>query len=201
MSRRSDVQELLKAARVDRGALGKIFEEAGPGERVEILESIDGRAQAKLWQAAADGVVTIDEMVPRQLGPLVPVVFHGKNSLPAFTRFQKCFCRPSDNAPPDQLWGYNYQPVRWLAPLTGPGYFVAYDEQSPIGSVAVDYRRIPTDRPEQWPELHDNRYRLSRFIFNGLVDYLRRISEHLLIGRATRGEKELNNYFLLCRED
>ena len=201
MSRLTDIQELLRAPRVDRGALGKLFEEAGPGERIEILESIDGRAQAALWKAAAGGPVTIEEMVPRELGPLVPVVFHGKNSLPAFTRFQKCFCRPSQDGPTDQLWGYNYQPTRWLAPLTGPGYFVAYDSSSPIGSVAVDYRRIPTERPSSWPELHDNRYRLSRFIFNGMIDYMRRISEHLLIGRATRGEKELANYFLLSRED
>ncbi len=201
MSRLTDIQELLRAPRVDRGAVGKLFEEAGPGERIEILECIDGRAQARLWQAAAGSPVTIEEMVPRELGPLVPVVFHGKNSLPAFTRFQKCFCRPSQDGPTDQLWGYNYQPTRWLASLTGPGYFVAYDSSSPIGSVAVDYRRIPSERPSSWPELHDNRYRLSRFIFNGMIDYMRRISEHLLIGRATRGEKELDNYFLLSRED
>ena len=68
-------------------------------------------------------------------------------------------------------------------------------------SVAVDYRRIPRERPAGWPEIHDNRYRLSRFIFNGMVDYLRPVSEHLLIGRATRGSKELDNYFLLCREE
>ncbi len=201
MSRLTDIQELSRAPRVDRGAVGKLFEEAGPGERIEILESIDGRAQAKLWKAAAGGPVTIEEMVPRELGPLVPVVFHGKNSLPAFSRFQKCFCRPSPDGPSDELWGYNYQPTRWLAALTGPGYFVAYDSSSPFGSVAVDYRRIPSERPADWPELHDNRYRLSRFIFNGMIDYLRRISEHLLIGRATRAKKELDNYFLLCRED
>ena len=55
MSRLTDVQELLRAPRVDRGAVGKLFEEAGPGERVEILESIDGRAQAKLWKAGEPG--------------------------------------------------------------------------------------------------------------------------------------------------
>ncbi len=48
MSRLTDIQELLRAPRVDRGAVGKLFEEAGPGERIEILECIDGRAQARL---------------------------------------------------------------------------------------------------------------------------------------------------------
>jgi len=200
MSRLTEVQELLGVSRVEREAIAKLFEEASPAERIEILHSIDGRGQANLWKAAAGGAVTIEEMVPREVGPLVPVVFHGKNSLPTFTRFQKCFCRPSEGGPTDQLWGYNYQPARWLAPLTGPGYFVAYDVQSAFGSVAVDYRQIPTERPASWPELHDNQYRLSRFIFNGMVDYMRRISDHLLIGRATRANKELDNYFLLCRE-
>ena len=78
---------------------------------------------------------------------------------------------------------------------------MAYNSDSPLGTVAVDYRRVPLARPEQWPEVHDNSYRLSRFIYNGMVDYLRRISTHLLIGRATKGEKSLPNYFLLCRED
>jgi len=201
MSRKTDLRELLSTAQVDLGAMGKLFEEASPAERVALLETVSGPAQARLWRAALGGVVRIDEMVPRELGPLVPVIFHGKNSLPAFSRFQKRFCRPSQDAPPNELWGYNDQPTRWLGTLTGPGYFVASDSQSPIGSVAVDYRRIPTARPTAWPELHDNRYRLSRFIFHELVDYLRRVSKHVLIGRATRHEQELNNYFILCRED
>ena len=197
----AQLQGLLRDARVDREAVAKLFEEASPSERVTLTGSIDGRGQAKLWEAAVPGTISIDDMVPRSVGPLVPVIFHGKNSLAAFTRFQKRFCRPAEGGASDELWGYNYQPTRWLAPLTGPGYFVAYDSSSPLGSVAVDYRQIPSGRPAEWPEIHDNRYRLSRFIYNGMVDYLRRISEHLLIGRATRGEKQLPNYFLLCRED
>jgi hypothetical protein len=200
VSRTDECLELLRGPEPDREAISKLFEEAPPVERVEILRAIDGRGQAKLWESARGRKVSIQEMVPRDTGPLTPVVFHGKNSLPAFSHFQKCFCRP-EATEADELWGYNYQPTRWLGRLTGPGYFVAYDSDSPVGSVAVDYRRVPTARPETWPEIHDNTYRLSRFIFNGMVDYLRRISEHLLIGRATRGDREMDNYFLLCRED
>jgi hypothetical protein len=144
--------EQLGAPALDRERFAKAFEEASPAERVEILESIDGRRQAKIWDAAQGGHVSIAEMVPPELGPLVPVIFHGKNSLPAFSRFQKRFCRPSVDHETDELWGYNYQPTRWLAPLTGPGYFTAHDTESPIGSVAVDYRRIPDGRPQEWPE-------------------------------------------------
>ncbi|MDG2306221.1 MAG: hypothetical protein P8R42_16530 [Candidatus Binatia bacterium] len=175
------------------------FEEASPPDRVAITESIDGKTQARLWDACEGRSMTIAEMVPPDLGPLQPIIFHGKNSLPMFTNFQKRFCRANEGS--DELWGYNYQPVQWLAPLTGPGYFVAYDSPEGPGGVAVDYTRVPTAKPEEWPDIHDNTYRLSRFIYNGMIDYLRRVSDHLLIGRATKAGKDLPNYFLLCRED
>ncbi len=202
MSRLTRIYDLLRAPKLDREALAETFEAASPAERVEIIESLGGRAtQEKIWEAAAGGKVTIEEMVPKSLGPLRPVIFHGKNSLPAFTRFQKRFCRPAAGIERDELWGYNYQPTQWLAPLTGPGYFVAYDSPNGLGSVAIDYTKIPPAKPAEWPEIVDNSYRLSRFIYNGTIDYLRRVSQHLLIGRATRAGKPMPNYFLLCRED
>ena len=199
MSPQTECREMLRPDEVAREPFARAFEAAPPAERVAIVEAIDGRGQAKLWRAALGQAVSIEEMVPRDLGPLRPVIFHGKNSLPVLTRFQKRLCRPAPGVDRDELWGFNFQPTAWLAQLTGPGYFVAYDPPGGIGAVAVDYRRIPTGRPADWPELHDNTYRLSRFIYNGMVDYLRRVSRHLLIGRATRGEKELPIYFLLCR--
>jgi hypothetical protein len=201
MTIETEIQSLLDAPRLDVERLAESFEKAGHAERVAVTESIDARGQALLWDAAEGRRVTISEMVPRSLGPLVPVTFWGKNSLPRFSRFQKRFCRPSAEIDRDELWGFNYQPTRWLRPLTGPGYFVAVDSRDPLGSIEIDYRKIPSARPEGWPEIRDNDYRLSRFIYRGLVDYLRRVSEHLLIGRATRGGKALPNYFLLCRED
>ncbi len=201
MSDIENIARALQATLVNREDLAKVIEEVSSDQRIAMMESIDGSGQAKIWNACEGHGVSIQDLVPASLGPLKPVIFHGKNSLPAFTRFQKRFCRPSADESADVLWGYNYQPATWLAPLTGPGYFVAYDSESPLGGVAIDYRRVPHARPSDWPEIHDNKYRLSRFIYNGMVDYLRRVSEHVYIGRATRAEKELPNYFLLCRED
>jgi hypothetical protein len=201
MDRNGETLALIAKDHVDLAAFAERFEAAPHGERVRMTEAIDGRGQAKLWEASAGRAVRIAEMVPASLGPLRPVIFHGKNSLPVFTRFQKRFCRPAAGVARDELWGYNYQPVGWLAPLTGPGYFVAYDTPDAPGGVAVDYTRTPPAKPPEWPEIHDNTYRLSRFIYNGTIDYLRRVSEHLLIGRATRGGHDMPNWFLLCRED
>lgn len=198
MSQIAATLDALTASNLDREEAAGRFEEASPHDRVAITESIDAKTQARIWDACEGRSVTTAEMVPPDFGARRPIIFHGKNSLPMFTRFQKRFCRSDDGA---ELWGYNYQPVGWLAPLTGPGYFVAYDSPEGPGGVAVDYTRIPTGRPDEWPEIHDNTYRLSRFIYNGMIDYLRRVSPHLLIGRATKGGKDMPNYFLLCRED
>ncbi len=198
MSQISATLDALTIPQIDRDEAAGRFEEAAPRDRIEITESIDGKTQARLWEACEGHAATIEEMVPADMGALRPVTYHGKNSLPMFTHFQKRFCRSDDG---QELWGYNYQPTTWLAPLTGPGYFVAYDSPDGPGGVAVDYTRIPTGKPQEWPEIHDNTYRLSRFIYNGMIDYLRRVSEHLLIGRATKDGQNLPNYFLLCRED
>jgi hypothetical protein len=40
----------------------------------------------------------------------------------------------------------------------------------------------------------------SRFVYRDMVDYPRRVSQHVLIGRATRYDNKLPNYFILCRE-
>ena len=41
---------------------------------------------------------------------------------------------------------------------------------------------------------------LSRLVYANMVDYLRRVSKHVLIGRAYKDGKEMPNWFLLCRE-
>ena len=42
---------------------------------------------------------------------------------------------------------------------------------------------------------------LQRFIYMGTRDFMRRVSEHVSIGAAYKGEKPLDHYFTLCRED
>lgn len=199
MSAQDDCLAILGQPSLDLDAFARAFESAPHEQRVRITEAIGRAGQEKLWAATRGRAVSIAEMVPPDTGPLREVIFHGKNSLPAFTRFQKRFCRPAADVARDELWGYNHQS---LTPLTGPGYFVAYDSPgNGFGDVAIDYTRIPPGRPGTWPEIHDNTYRLSRFIYNGTIDYMRRVSSHLLIGRATRAGSEMPNWFLLCRED
>jgi len=191
------LRALLGAERLDREAIAALLDGVGHFERMEAITSLGGPTlQGRLWAAVAGGPpVTQADLVPPDAPPLREVIYHGKNSLPAFTLFQKRFCRPAKGQPDEQLWGYNHQSLAWL---TGPGYFVVHREGD--APAAIDYRLVPPGHPPNWPEVKPNDVGFSRFVYRNMVDYLRRVSQHVLIGRATRYGKELPNYFILCRE-
>jgi hypothetical protein len=186
--------ELLGAETPNAAEIASFLDGLTHDGRMEAMASLSGPAvQRKLWDTAANAprVGTTDLVAPD--APVRrEVIFHGKNSLPAFTFFQKRFLRPRAGA--DTLWGYNHQSLAWL---TGPGYFVVHDE--PRGA-AIDYREVPPEAVAGWPAVKPNSAGLSRFVYKDMVDYLRRVSKHVLIGRATKHGKDLENYFALCRE-
>ena len=168
--------------------------------QIAALDELGGRrAQQRLWEAAAyNGPVTTADLVATSHTAMRPVVFHGRNSLPAFTRFKKICVRPPTGTPGDVLWGYNDTPIR---PAIGPGYYVVHDTPgTPLGASAFDYTQLPASRPPSWPEIRPNEQGLSRFIYNGTVDYMRRVSRDVFIGAATRSGNELGSYFVLVRE-
>ena len=169
-----------------------------PEQKRLAIDRMGGRKrQARLWDLGEAGpAITMESLIPKDGEPLKPVIFHGKNSLlPPFTRFQKRMCRTSDG---EALLGYNHG---WTGIFTGPGYFVVRDsEPDEIGPVAIDYTRVPTEKPTSWPTIRSNSFMLSRFVYYGMVDCLRELADGVLIGRAVRGGKITPNYFILSRE-
>lgn len=169
-------------------------------ERVEAVRSL-GRAEQRRLYAAVDGFrpVALEDLVPPSVADFTPVRHHGRNTLPAFTHFEKRFCRPrgADPRKPESLYGFNFQA---LSPLTGPGYFVAVPSPG-RPEVWVDYRRVPPEHPEGWPEIRPNERGLSRFVYGFMVDTLRGVSEHVSIGSAARNGRDLGSWFVLCRQD
>ncbi len=162
--------------------------------RIDTIVGLGRRQLAALFEAAAaNRPVQFTDMVPADVPSLTAVIHEGKNSLGVFTRFQKRFCRPPGGTT-DQLWGYNEQSMRTF---TGPGYFVFHQVES--GELAVDYRKLPPEKPPGWPTILPNSARLSRFIYNGTVDVLRHVSQHVTIGRAYRRSGPMNAWFALVR--
>ena len=173
-------------------------------DRRAAVDALGRGDQRQLYRKAADAPpIDLEHFVPDEIGEVDPVTHLGKNTLPlpsSHRRFQKRFCRPDDQSA--RLFGYNEAPSRGLI---GPGYFVALTtEEVPAwqlrGGVVIDYYQVP-DGPvvEGWPQVVPNTQGLQRFVYNGTRDFMRRVSDHVSIGAAYKGEKALDHYFILCR--
>ena len=116
---------------------------------------------------------------------------------PPHKNFEKRFCRPEDDSDP-VLWGYNEGSSR---PLVGPGYFICRSTAGDSrGDVVVDYYQVPPSRPATWPPIERNEDGVSRMVYGHMQDFLRRVSDHVTIGRAYKHDRETPNCFTLCRE-
>lgn len=189
----------LRAAVVKPLEIARFLDGLAGADRIRAVRGLGRAEQRRLYQAV-DGVAAVGlaDLVPSSTPDLVPVRHYGRNTLPLFRLFEKRFARPrgEDPSAPKRLIGFNFQA---MAPLTGPGYFVAYGDPS-RREVRIDYREVPTQAPPGWPPLRGNDRGLGRLVYGGMVDTLRRVSEHVTIGSAARGGKDLGSWFVLCRE-
>lgn len=173
------------------------------GRLAQVLGS--PRAMQPRLFALASPEIDLSFFVPSSVPADRPVIHHGWNSLPlpAFgRRFQKPMVRHS--AHPARLYGYN---VSSFGPLIGPGYFLhtgtghvpGWAER---GGTVVDYFQVP-DHPvvPGWPKVVPNSRGLQVFVYHKTRDFMRRVSRHVSIGAAWRGDKMLGAFFLLVRED
>lgn len=173
------------------------------GRLAQVLGS--PRAMLPRLFALASPEIDLSFFVPTSVPDGQPVVHHGWNSLPlpAFgRRFQKPMVRHP--ARPERLYGYNVSP---FGPLIGPGYFLhtgtghvpGWAER---GGTVVDYFQVP-DHPvvRGWPRVVPNSRGLQVFVYHKTRDFMRRVSRHVSIGAAWRGDRMLGAFFLLVRED
>jgi len=188
----------LISPNLDLPRLSKVLDELGHSGRLWSIHHWTRGDMATLWEATKGmHPLTLDDFVPPSIEPLVEVIHHGKNSLPAYSFFQKRFCRPKDPETKDMLVGFNHQ--FWEA-VTGPGYFVAHPSADP-GDVDIDYTMLPKERPEAWPPIKPNSAGLGRLVYYGMVDVMHGISSHVSIGRARKKDGWLDAWFVLVRED
>ena len=69
------------------------------------------------------------------------------------------------------------------------------------GEIDIDYRTLPPGRCPSWPEILPNSARLGRFVWVGMVDRMRGISNNVSIGRAYKGGRAMDAWFVLVRRD
>lgn len=199
-----DAAEALRGVVVDVASpvarLTDLLDALSHAERVELVRSLDRRSQRGLYErAAGHAELRLADLVPAGRGALETVRHLGLNTLPAFRVFEKRFCRPAgeDADAPAALAGFNFQAMQ---PVTGPGYFVAVEDEA-TREILIDYRRLPDTVPSGWPAIRSNERGLARFVYGFMVDRLRRVSEHVTIGSAARKGRELGSWFVLTRDD
>jgi len=199
-----DLRALVTDPTSSIDAIGAALDALSPEERLTAGRSL-GRHHQRVLFAKAQGTraLTLLDFVPEHVAPQTSVRHLGCNTLPlphSLRFFEKRFCRPSDGSP--RLFGYNEGVFR---PFIGPGYFVAKPSAAPgwreRGAVVVDYFEVP-DGPvaEGWPRVVSNSHGLQFFVYRHTRDFMRRVSAHVTIGAAYKGEKALDHYFVLVRE-
>jgi hypothetical protein len=206
----ADLSELLRGTQTTIAEISAHLDALEPEARLAESSSLSGRQQRRLWELAADAPrLDLAHFVPRSLGALRPVHHAGRNTIPSpryFQVFEKRFCRP--RAESSRLFGYNSS----NATFVHPGYFVAYSTAGrrpgwpERGSVVIDYHLVPDDDvPSEWPPVVANDVGLQRFVYHRTRDFMRRVSSHVSIGRASRedgsGDVEMDFWFTLCRQD
>lgn len=189
--------DLFFDPKVDLPRFRAMLDTLGHQARRRALQSLSPKQLSALFEAAKDGeALELDFLVPAGTDAMTEVIHHGRNSLPLFHHFQKRFVRPDGEGSSEEVWGLNHSST---SPFTGPGYFVA--RKSDNGELVVDYTALPPRKPRNWPEIIPNSDRLGRFVWVGMKDYLRKVSEHASIGRAFKNGQPMNAWFVLCRED
>jgi hypothetical protein len=186
-------------------AIGRYLDDLSPEERLAETRTLNRSDQRRLYQKAEKSeLITLEHFVPAGIAPLEPVHHDGRNTLPlpaSLRLFQKRFCKPEDGSA--RLFGYNQSP--FLRPI-GPGFFVAMPTKGneaweARGGVVIDYFQVPDGRVASgWPDVIPNTRGLQTFVYNGTRDYMRKVSKHVSIGAAYKGEKALDHYFILCRD-
>ena len=173
-------------------------------DRVAAVRTLGKLEQRSLWEAV-DGFrpVTLADIVPRTVESNREVRHFGKNSLALFTHFEKRFLPPEGQDAERRRRSCTATTFsgRSLGTwFSGPGYFVAVgftrSARGADGLSAPSGDRIPRAGRTSAPIEKGG----ARLVYGFMVDTLRRVSEHVTIGRANRHGKDMNAWFLLCRD-
>jgi len=183
---------LLGQPKVTQPELERHLNALDAQSRVAEIRALTGKAQKRLWEVCAGAPsFTVDDLVPPSTPEGQTVIYAGKNSLAAFSLFEKRFARHGG-----KVVGYNFQSMSFI---TGPGFFTCKPSPTEPRELLFDYTDVPSTAPAGWPQPRSNASGFSRFVYRNLHDFNRRVSRDVIIGFATRLGKPIDSYFVLAR--
>jgi hypothetical protein len=198
-----DVTTLLEP-KVDIERLAEILDGLGHEGRVHTMRTWDKSRMAAIFDACEGRSITIEQVVPSGLDAAVEVIHDLRNTLPVFTNAQKRFTKLESADAGFGVAGYNRQ--FGVARVSEPGYFaVSEGEGEHANELVIDYTKSiksGAKMPPEWPAIEPNDQGfLNKIVWGGMIDYLRRVSTHVSIGKATKDGKSIGQYFALVRRD
>jgi hypothetical protein len=171
------------------------LEALSPADRVKEVLRVTGKDVGRLYEAvAAAPPVSFEDIVPASAAEGETVIFEGRNSLPLFSRFQKRFARLGSS-----IVGLNHQTMSFL---TGPGYFIVKGpsaEGACPNELFFDYTVAPSRVPEGWPAYKANDKGFSRSVYMNMQDYMRRVCQGVVVGKAYKLGVDQGAFFSLSR--
>jgi hypothetical protein len=176
-----------------RESIAGFLDAMSPSARSSAVLEVRGSLVGKLYEAVggAEPLALEDLVAPGERGT---VIFEGRNSLPAFSRFQKRFARVGD-----VVVGYNHQLMSFV---TGPGYFVTRPPtpgETHPDELFFDYTADPPGIPTGWPPFKANDEGLGRAVWMDMKDFCRRVANGVLVGKAYKKGAAQGAYFTLSR--
>jgi hypothetical protein len=177
-----------------RGEIAAYLDALPHAARLEQVLAVTGGRVGRLFDAVAGGEpLGPHDLVPPHVPDGATVIHEGRNSLLAFSRFQKRFARGAGGV----VVGFNHQTFTWF---TGPGYLVV-GENDPAhpGHLVMDYTREPPFEPDGWPKFKPNASGFSHLVYAHLKDYCRRVARDVLVGAAYKKGRDQRQYFSLVR--
>ena len=100
----AELEALVREAAVRPRAIAELLDALPAGLRTAVVRTLSRAAQRRLYEKVRDfAAVELRELVPPDRRPLETVRHLGRNTLPAFTLFEKRFCRPSGADPRPQV--------------------------------------------------------------------------------------------------
>jgi hypothetical protein len=167
--------------------LAASLDAASHDERLKWMYSL-GRGDMKALFALARG----QQLTMEPFSSSDVVICKGKNSLLLFNRFEKRFAQVEHH-----IVGYNVS-GRIGTFVGGPGHFMGYGSPEVGGEIWIDYCKLPQTTHELFPPLRSNTKGLARLVYGNLLDIVRRVSKHILIGDSFKKGKPVGVLFTLC---
>ena len=154
-------------------------------ERFKQIVDFPGGSMAELYDRAESKKTKVATMIPK-VDEIV--IYSGKNSLPMFSRFSKPMLRRPGAS---EGFGHNRGFTTFAS---GPGYFMVIDDPE-SGEASFDYKRVPEEKPEDWPPIQPNTgFKIGTLVYGNMLDCNRWVSSHTIVGRAFRNGKVEAHY-------